>query len=115
VSVGDPYDDAAIVRALSRYVADLRGRGYYEAQAVHTASFDPDGSATVRVSVERGLVRVLGPGGRRELAAGESAWLVEPGPTRARARAGRAGLVGSESTGNSERVPAAARGTAGVR
>jgi outer membrane protein assembly factor BamA len=54
VSVGDPYDDDAIVRALARYVAELRERGYYEAQAVHTSSFEPDGSATLRISVERG-------------------------------------------------------------
>jgi outer membrane protein assembly factor BamA len=54
ISVGDPYDDDAIVSALARFVADLRGRGYYEAQAVHTSSFEPDGSATLRVSVERG-------------------------------------------------------------
>lgn len=41
----------------------------------------------VRVSVERGLVRVQGPGGQRELAAGESAWFVQPAPTHARPRA----------------------------
>jgi transmembrane sensor len=38
----------------------------------------------VRVSVERGLVRVRGPGGSRELAAGASAWFVVPSPARVR-------------------------------
>ena len=54
VRVGDPYDDDAIVRALARYVGDLRERGYYEAQVVHTSSFEPGGGAILRVSVERG-------------------------------------------------------------
>jgi outer membrane protein assembly factor BamA len=54
VRVGDPYDNDEIVRALGELTAALRGRGYYEAQAIHTPSFEPDGSATVRVSVERG-------------------------------------------------------------
>ena len=54
VRVGDPYDDGAIVGALSRYVATLRGRGYYEAQALHSSAFEADGRATVRISVEPG-------------------------------------------------------------
>jgi len=54
VHAGDAYDEGAIVRTLDRYVGDLRSRGYYEARALHTAEFEPDGSATVRVSVERG-------------------------------------------------------------
>jgi outer membrane protein assembly complex protein YaeT len=54
VQVGDPYDTAAILQALERYAAALRARGFYEARAVHTTTFGPDGSATVRVTVDRG-------------------------------------------------------------
>ena len=54
VGVGDPYDNAQIVEALDRYVASLRARGFYEARAVHTTSFDANGSAQVRVTVDRG-------------------------------------------------------------
>ena len=54
VSVGDVYDNDEVVRALDEFVADLRGRGYYEAQSIHTPLFESDGSATVRVSIERG-------------------------------------------------------------
>ena len=54
VSVGDAYDNDDVVRALDEFVADLRGRGYYEAQSIHTPSFEPDGTATVRVTIERG-------------------------------------------------------------
>ncbi|NOT26910.1 MAG: BamA/TamA family outer membrane protein [Acidobacteria bacterium] len=60
INVGDPYDDGAIVRELADYVADLRARGYYEAQAVHTVSFEPDGTAVIRLSIARGpLVSVV--------------------------------------------------------
>ena len=51
---GDPYDNAAILQALDRYAASLRARGFYEARAVHTTAFEPDGTATVRVTVDRG-------------------------------------------------------------
>ena len=54
IRAGDPYDNAAILQALDRYAADLRARGYYEARAIHTATFRPDGTATVRVTVDRG-------------------------------------------------------------
>jgi outer membrane protein insertion porin family len=54
INVGDPYDDGAILQALADYVGDLRGQGYYEAQAVHTVSFEPDGTAIVRLSIVRG-------------------------------------------------------------
>ena len=54
VRVGDPYDNAAILRALERYVVSLRARGFYEARGVHTVAFDADGTATVRVTVDRG-------------------------------------------------------------
>jgi outer membrane protein insertion porin family len=51
---GEPYDNMAIVQALERFATALRARGYYEARAVHTATFEPDGSATVRITVDRG-------------------------------------------------------------
>ncbi|MBI4887984.1 MAG: BamA/TamA family outer membrane protein [Acidobacteria bacterium] len=51
---GDAYDNTAILQALDRYVASLRGRGFYETRAVHTAVFEPNGTATVRVTVDRG-------------------------------------------------------------
>ena len=54
IRVGDPYDNVAILQALDRYAADLRARGYYEARAVHTSTFRPDGTATVRITVDRG-------------------------------------------------------------
>jgi outer membrane protein assembly complex protein YaeT len=54
IGVGDPYDITAILAALDSYVADLRARGFYEARAVHTATFRPDGTATVRIVVDRG-------------------------------------------------------------
>ena len=56
IRVGDPYDNPAILEALDRYAADLRARGFYEARAVHTTTFRPDGTATVRVTVDRGPV-----------------------------------------------------------
>ncbi|MBF8301698.1 MAG: bamA 3, partial [Acidobacteria bacterium] len=54
VRVGDPYDNDAILRELDRYEGALRARGFYEARAVHTTSFGPDGTATVRMTVDRG-------------------------------------------------------------
>lgn len=51
---GDPYDNGAILRELARYVEALNARGFYEARAVHTSSFEPDGTATVRAIVDRG-------------------------------------------------------------
>ncbi len=54
VRPGDPYDNDAILRELARHVAGLHARGFYEARAVHTSSFEPDGTATVRVIVDRG-------------------------------------------------------------
>jgi outer membrane protein assembly complex protein YaeT len=56
IRVGDPYDSAAILAALDRYAASLRARGFYEARAVHTTTFAPDGTATVRITVDRGPV-----------------------------------------------------------
>jgi len=54
IGAGDPYDTAAIAEALDRYVAALRARGFYEARALHTPTFEPDGTATVRVTIDRG-------------------------------------------------------------
>ena len=51
---GDPFDNDAIIRALDRYVAPLHARGFYEARAVHTSGFEPDGTATVRITIDRG-------------------------------------------------------------
>jgi outer membrane protein assembly complex protein YaeT len=56
ISVGDPFDNDAIRRELDRYVAALHARGFYEARASHTAAFEPDGTATVTVSIDRGPV-----------------------------------------------------------
>jgi len=54
IRAGDPYDNAAIVDALGRYTAALRARGFYEARAVHTPTFEADGTASVRVTIDRG-------------------------------------------------------------
>ncbi|MGH9254179.1 MAG: POTRA domain-containing protein [Vicinamibacterales bacterium] len=54
VRAGDPYDGTEILEALNRYVASLRGRGFYEARALHTGVFETNGTATVRVTVDRG-------------------------------------------------------------
>lgn len=54
IAPGDPFDNDAILRELDRYATSLRARGYYEARAVHTATFEPDGSTTVRVNIDRG-------------------------------------------------------------
>ena len=54
ITTGDPLDNDAILSELDRAVASLRARGFYEARAVHTTSFERDGTATVRVTVSRG-------------------------------------------------------------
>jgi outer membrane protein insertion porin family len=54
IRAGDPYDNDAIVEALERYAGALRARGFYEARAVHTPTFEADGTATVRVTIDRG-------------------------------------------------------------
>jgi outer membrane protein insertion porin family len=54
VGVGDPYDNQSITEALERYAASLRADGFYEARAIHTAAFEPDGTATVDVTIDRG-------------------------------------------------------------
>jgi outer membrane protein insertion porin family len=54
VREGQPYDADAIVQELERYQGNLRERGYYEARAVHTVRFAPDGSAIVAIAVDRG-------------------------------------------------------------
>ena len=60
VRVGDPYDNNVVVGELDRYLAELRALGYFEAQAFHTAFVEPGGTATVRVTIDRGpLVSVV--------------------------------------------------------
>ena len=54
VRSGDPYDNDAILAELDRYLATLHERGFYEARAVHTAFFEPAGTATVRMTVDSG-------------------------------------------------------------
>ena len=54
IRAGDPFDNDAILRELNRYVAPLHARGFYEARAVHSVNFEPDGTATVRVNIDRG-------------------------------------------------------------
>ena len=54
VRTGAAYDASAMLQALGRYTAGLRSQGFYEARAVHTASFEPGGTATVRVTIDRG-------------------------------------------------------------
>jgi outer membrane protein insertion porin family len=54
VRQGDPYDADEIAGELEEYVGDLRARGFYEATATHTVTFDPNGLATVRIVVDRG-------------------------------------------------------------
>ena len=54
VAVGQPYDAPAIQRGLERYQQKLRARGFYEARAVHFASFDPAGGARVTITLDRG-------------------------------------------------------------
>jgi outer membrane protein insertion porin family len=54
IRVGDPFDNDAIIRELDRYVAALHARGFYEARTSHTSAFEPDGTATLRVNIDRG-------------------------------------------------------------
>ena len=54
VRQGDPYDADEIAGELEDYVGELRARGFYEATATHTVTFDPNGLATVRIVVDRG-------------------------------------------------------------
>jgi outer membrane protein insertion porin family len=54
VRAGDPYDTGAIALALEDYVGNLRSRGFYEATATQSVTFEADGRATVRVVVDRG-------------------------------------------------------------
>ena len=63
VRAGDPFDNDAILRALGRYVTALRARGFYEARALHTSSFEPDRTAVVRVTVDRGPLVSVAFGG----------------------------------------------------
>jgi outer membrane protein insertion porin family len=55
IRTGVPYDAAVIDKALQDYVDEMKARGYYEARASHTATFQPEG-AIVRVDVQRGPV-----------------------------------------------------------
>lgn len=72
VRAGQPYDSAVIQRALDAYQADLRARGYYEARAAHSATFDPAGGARVIFSLDRGPLVTISfsgdvvPDGERE-------------------------------------------------
>jgi len=60
VRQGDSYDNAAVLQALDGYTASLRARGYYEARALHSVSFEPAGTAaTVRVAVDRGPLVII--------------------------------------------------------
>ncbi len=54
VRIGTPYDEDVVIRELERYEAALRSRGFYEARATHLVRFEPNGTATVNVSVDRG-------------------------------------------------------------
>jgi outer membrane protein insertion porin family len=54
IRAGDPFDNDEILRELDRYVALLHERGFYEARAVHSFNFEPDGTATVRINIDRG-------------------------------------------------------------
>ena len=42
IRAGDPFDNDEILRELNRYVAQLHERGFYEARAVHSFTFEPD-------------------------------------------------------------------------
>jgi outer membrane protein assembly complex protein YaeT len=52
--IGAPYDEEVVTRELERYESTLRARGYYEARATQMVSFDPNGTARVSVTVDRG-------------------------------------------------------------
>ncbi len=66
VRPGGDYDRAALDRALARYVAELRGHGYYEAAARHETTVGPDGrTLDLTIDVESGpLVEVTFEGDR---------------------------------------------------
>ena len=59
VRVGAPYDSDAILAELTRYIDSLRGRGFYEATATPSVTFEPDGRAIVRIVVDRGPLVVV--------------------------------------------------------
>jgi outer membrane protein insertion porin family len=54
IAVGDPFDSGVIRRELDRYIALLHTRGFYEARASHSFTFEPDGTASVRIDIDRG-------------------------------------------------------------
>jgi outer membrane protein insertion porin family len=54
VGPGRSYDSVEIQQRLEKFQASLRGHGYYEARAMHTAEFTPEREADVDVVVERG-------------------------------------------------------------
>jgi outer membrane protein assembly complex protein YaeT len=54
ITSGEPFDDAAITRELDEYIDLLHGRGFYEARVSHTFAFEADGTASVRVNIDRG-------------------------------------------------------------
>ena len=62
IAVGQLYDPATIDAQLEKYQASLRARGFYEAQASHSADLESAGSspppggvgATVHIMIERG-------------------------------------------------------------
>jgi len=54
ITAGDPYDTEVIARELDDYVGNLRARGFYEATATQSVSFEQDGRATVRIVIDRG-------------------------------------------------------------
>ena len=59
VRVGEPYDSEEILAELTRYVDSLRGRGYYEATATPSVTFEREGGAVVRIVVDRGPLVVV--------------------------------------------------------
>ena len=53
ITVGAPYDAAAIDTQLEKYQAALRARSFYEARATHNVDF-VNGAASVHVAIDRG-------------------------------------------------------------
>jgi len=53
IEVGQPYDGDAIDRELTKYVDRTRARGYYEARASHSVTFEKEGAVVV-LSIARG-------------------------------------------------------------
>ena len=53
ITVGAPYDAAAIDAQLEKYQAALRARSFYEASATHNVDF-VNGGASVHVAIDRG-------------------------------------------------------------